>query len=383
MPAWPRLLATLVPAALSGLVAGGLIAATVTPAFAQSARDQAERLNDEGKVFLTSTPMQPADAADRFQKAIELVQDGRYFANLCLALYHVGKLGEALTACRAVATHGGDERAVKQAENLMEKAIKPKMREAGIDPDAPPPPPPDAGTGGTGGTDGTGGTGDPDGGTGGTGGTGTPADASNFTVAPPPSLLEQKAAPTHAYTWTLGAQLLGASVAIGYPEAYDSGGVGLRVTGDYMIMPRRGVGLIGFVQAMQIDKRLQGQALSVVDVGVGIYKDFCMSRLCLRPAASAGLSLFQTQVMAEAGSDSLVGLSARLDGTAGYAFGARYEHLITATIGAAAYTAPVGDYENEPADYGLDEGGSTVYFGIGYTHRFDTPFGSSPFFVVQ
>ena len=81
--------------------------------------------------------VRPAEAADRFQKAIDQVPDGRYYANLCLALYHVGKLGEALTACKAVATHGGDVRAVKQADNLMEKAIKPKMREAGIDPDAP------------------------------------------------------------------------------------------------------------------------------------------------------------------------------------------------------------------------------------------------------
>lgn len=378
----PRLLARLV----AGLAAGGLatVALPARPALAQSPREQAEQLNNEGKDFLNAQPMQPADAADRFQKAIDLVPDGRYYANLCLALYHVGKLGEALTACKAVSTHGGDARAVKQADNLMEKAIKPRMREAGIDPDAPPPNP-DGGNGGNGGdgNNGNGGNGgDGNNGGNGTGNTGQP-DASNFTVAPPPSLLDQKAAPKHEYTWTLGGQLLGSSVKYGFKDAYDSSGAGFRVTGDYLLMPQRGVGVVGYLQATQVAAGVLAESLSVVDLGVGVYKDFCTGHVCVKPVLGLGFALFQTELMSASGSDSLVGLSARGEVTGAYAFGPRLQHLITASVGYAGYTQPVGEYENDPEAYGLDEPGNALYLGVGYTHRFDTPFGQSPFFVVQ
>lgn len=369
MSVWPRLLAATV-------VSSALVALPVRPAAAQPANDQAEAFNNQGKAFLTATPMQAADAADRFQKAIDVDPAGRYYANLCLALYHVGKLGEALTACRQVKPHGGDERAVKQADNLMEKAIKPQMRAAGVDPDAPPPTDPGTGNPGNPGNPGTGNPGT-------TGNPGLANDARNFTVAPPPSLLDQKAAPKHEYTWTLGGQLFGASVAFGRSNYYDSSGAGFRITGDYLLMPKRSVGLVGLLAVTQVGQQLQAESLAVLDLGVGVYKDFCTGHLCLKPTLGAGLSLFQTQIMSQSGSNSLVGLSARAELTAGYAFGARFQHLITATIGGAGYTTPVGDYANPPSDYGLDQASSSVYVGFGYTHRFSTPFGSSPFFVLQ
>ena len=35
------------------------------------------------------------------------------------------------------------------------------------------------------------------------------------------------------------------------------------------------------------------------------------------------------------------------------------------------------------SDLGLDQGGAFAYFGLGYTHRFDTPFGSTPFVTLE
>jgi hypothetical protein len=176
---------------------------------------------------------------------------------------------------------------------------------------------------------------------------------------------------------------MGSTVAIGDPDAYDSCGVGYRITGDYLLWPKAGLGLVGLLQATQISEGDRSQALSVLDLGLGLYKDFCRGHVCVKPAIGGGFALFQTTAMSQSSQDSLVGLAVRAEVTGAYAFGARFEHLITATVGAGGYTAPVGDYAIDPAAYGLDDTGSAVYFGVGYTHRFNTPFGQSPFFVVQ
>ena len=36
-----------------------------------------------------------------------------------------------------------------------------------------------------------------------------------------------------------------------------------------------------------------------------------------------------------------------------------------------------------PTQIGLDEGGAIGYFGLGYTYRFNTPFGSTPFVTLE
>ena len=34
-------------------------------------------------------------------------------------------------------------------------------------------------------------------------------------------------------------------------------------------------------------------------------------------------------------------------------------------------------------DVGLDKGGAVGYLGLGYTYRFNTPLGSSPFVILE
>jgi len=35
------------------------------------------------------------------------------------------------------------------------------------------------------------------------------------------------------------------------------------------------------------------------------------------------------------------------------------------------------------AEVGLNQGGATGYLGLGYTYRFNTPLGSSPFVILE
>ena len=50
----------------------------------------------------------------------------------------------------------------------------------------------------------------------------------------------------------------------------------------------------------------------------------------------------------------------------------------------AAFASPSNDDSARPADQiGLDTGGAFVYLGIGYTYRFDTPFGQAPFVTLE
>jgi hypothetical protein len=48
------------------------------------------------------------------------------------------------------------------------------------------------------------------------------------------------------------------------------------------------------------------------------------------------------------------------------------------------FASPSDPSQGPPADQiGLDEGGAIAYFGLGYTRRFDTPFGQTPFVTLE
>src|SRR5262245_28480395 len=113
----PRLISSFVVTFACALGAG--------QALAQSPAQRAEQLNTAGKADLAAKPMRAAEAAEKFRQAIVLVPDGKYYYNLCMALYHEGKLTEALTACKAVKDNGGNDAAVKGADKIMTDYIKP------------------------------------------------------------------------------------------------------------------------------------------------------------------------------------------------------------------------------------------------------------------
>jgi hypothetical protein len=59
-------------------------------------------------------------------------------------------------------------------------------------------------------------------------------------------------------------------------------------------------------------------------------------------------------------------------------------------VGANAYSAVLsgpaagdGSGSLTAAEAGLDKGGVIGYFGLGYTYRFNTPLGSSPFVTLE
>ncbi|MEZ4400485.1 MAG: hypothetical protein R3B06_10730 [Kofleriaceae bacterium] len=386
-----------------------LVPTLAAPASAQSPADQAAQLNEQGKLLIRSRDY--AGASAKFRQAIELSPEGRFYLNFCMSLYQEGKLGEALSACRAVGPRGGSGDQVAQAKNIVDQHIVPQMRAAGIDPDAPP-----TGTGNTGTGDGTGNTGTGDGtgntgtgntgtgdgtgntgtgntgtgdgtgntGTGNTGTGNTGTGASNFTVAPPPSLFDQKAAkPSHAYTWTLGGQLLALGTKEGYAGDYNSGTAGLRVTGDYMLSARSGFGAQGYLTFYNVGADAGGVGVQVFDLGLAAYKELCSRRICLKPLV--GLHIGAIGPAFDDTSDSFARLGVRGELGFEYALGQRFENVITLGLGADFYTAATGgnDSTGSPSFYNLDTPGRNTYFAIGYTRRFNTPLGSSPLFTLQ
>ncbi|MBK9031976.1 MAG: hypothetical protein IPL61_11725 [Myxococcales bacterium] len=382
-------------------------------AAAQSPAQKADTLNDQGKALIKAKKY--VEATEKFRAAIVLSPEGRFYLNLCMSLYSEGKLGEAITACRAVKDHGASGDQVTQANNIIDQFIAPKMRAAGLDPDAV-----DGGTGNTGNTgnpdgtgntgnpDGTGNTGNPDGtgttgnpdGTGttgnpdGTGNTGNPdgtgttgttgTTGSNFTVAPPPSLFDQVAAkPTHEYTWTLGAQLLGMRTNVGRAGDWAKGTAGIRILGDYALSRNRQFGAQGHFTFFSVDGTDAGsyadESITFLDFGASVYKELCRGRMCVKPLVGAQIGLLavdQDNQFAVLGLRGEVGLE--------YALGKRYENVVTVALGVDAYlAAQEGDNGADPALYDLDRASSNLYFGLGYTRRFNTPLGSSPMFSLQ
>ncbi|HEU4729115.1 MAG TPA: hypothetical protein VFT22_14520, partial [Kofleriaceae bacterium] len=69
-------------------------------AYAQSQAEIAERLNEEGKVFMRGNNY--AEASKKFQEAVARVPEAKYFFNLCVSRTSEGLLDDAITACRAV-----------------------------------------------------------------------------------------------------------------------------------------------------------------------------------------------------------------------------------------------------------------------------------------
>jgi hypothetical protein len=79
-------------------------------------------------------------------------------------------------------------------------------------------------------------------------------------------------------------------------------------------------------------------------------------------------------------------LGARLELGMHYAFGSRMEHVLGVGVGINLYTAVFSESMDSfytSADVGLDKGGAAGYLSLGYTYRFSTPLGSSPFVTLE
>jgi hypothetical protein len=202
--------------------------------------------------------------------------------------------------------------------------------------------------------------------------------------------------PENKYTWSLGVDLFGGGGRIGRSGFYGGSTGGLRVKGDYMLNAPARIGAQGYFQATHFgqgeDMASQGAySLDLFDLGIAGYKHLCgrQSRACLTPLVGLQLALLSPANQTDASTGEQVfnyaSLGARLEIGLSYSLGRRYEHVLGVTAGLNAYTKVF----SEPADgetamyWGLDKGGAAGYLGVGYTYRFNTPFGSSPFVTLE
>jgi hypothetical protein len=371
------------------------LALTATAAMAQSNAERASQLNDQGKQLMGEGKF--AEASEAFRQATLLSPEGRFYFNLCVSQYQQGKFGESLTSCNAVNNTSSDAKLKDKATRMIDK-INGEMARQGIDPNAS-----SAGSGGsttsgtggtTSGTDGTttgGAGGSTTSGTGGAtsgGTTGTGTDPSTVTWvappqgAPPDANLTMGTGSGHEYTWTLGGGLVAASTSFGGADYFAKQAVGFRLVGDYLLSPRHGLGLqasIGYLHN-EDTQRFMDDTLDLIEIGVAGYKHLCTGRLCITPLLGVQVGVFQPS--RTSGTDGLLALGVRGAAQVGYALGNRKQHLLWAEAGGEAFAAPSGD-SVRPEDIGLDEPARLGYFSIGYTLRFNTPFGSSPFVTLE
>jgi hypothetical protein len=364
--------------ALTGALAG--------TAHAQSQAEIAAKLNEDGKELMYAD--KPAEAAKKFQEAVARVPEAKYFVNLCAARLQEGKLDEALTACNAVELNNPTPEQKVRAEKLIgrinEEAKKQNLE---LHPG-----------GGGGGDPGPGPGRDP----------GRPVDPSR---PPPPRYqpavgrplgqnLVTASTPDNRYTWTLGAELYGNGGTIGQSDFYASSGAGLRLKSDYLVNPASRIGVQGYFQIVHLEPgdtdSTFAATLDIFDIGVAGYKHVCLGRtprLCVTPLVGAHLTLmspagdmdgFGSQVF------NYAALGARGEISVAYAFGRRFEHALSVMGGVNLYSQVLsGPSSDDPGggftaeEIGLDKGGLLAYLGFGYTYRFNTPLGGSPFITLE
>jgi hypothetical protein len=352
-------------------------------AHAQSQAEIAAKLNEEGKELMYGNKY--ADAAKKFQEAAARVPEPKYFLNLCLAQYQEGKFDEALTACNAAELHNPTEELKAKAEKLIAKINEAaKAQNLELHP-----------SGGGGGDPGR----DP-------GRTTPPASDPNHpppptytpTVGRPPSEnLAIGATPDNHYTWTLGIDLFAGGGQVGQPDVYGTAAAGFRIKADYLISPAARFGVEGYIQANHLNAAkdqmtLLVSSLDIVDLGVAAYKHVCLGstpRLCITPLAGLHLALMSPANDTDGAGSQLFNydaVGARLEVAATYAFGRRYEHALSVMLGVNVYSSASDEGMSDlgtAQDVGLDKGGAVGYLGLGYTYRFNTPLGSSPFVILE
>lgn len=377
------------------------LSAASSVALAETQAEIAARDNEEGKELMFAGNYK--DASVKFHDAVARVPEAKYFFNLCTSLFQEGKFGEAMVACKSAEKNSPDD-GLKGKIGKLEDKIHDTAVQQGVplDPtggggDQPTPPDPntppvtpDPNTTGQNPTNPTNPTNpampiNP----------AAPGPQPQYAVGrPPPQALFQAAAPEHTYTWTLGIDFYGGAAHIGQSNVYGTAATGFRVKADYMIMPRTHVGVEGYLQYTNLTQGsmdLSGVgALSIVDAGVGIYKHFCprRGRLCFTPLGGIELAFLDPN-QDQASSDQTFNYAAigiRGEANLSFAFGAQRQAVLQAMLGVNYYT-PVFAAPSDPgmsaADVGLDAGGPAVYLGVGFTWRFNTPFGQAPFITLE
>ena len=369
------------------VVTVGLLA-SAAPAFAQQA-EIAAKLNEDGKALMYDAKY--AESSAKFRDAVARVPEPKYFFNLCTSLFAEGKFSDAMTACGGVSKNSPTAELDAKTTKLMER-IEAEAKKQNV---------PLVMTGGGGGDpNDPGNTAPPDptnhtppGPTTGPGQT-APQYQQAYGRPPEQQNLFKSTSSDNRYTWTLGFDVFGGGGKFGGGDFYGNVAAGFRIKGDYLLNAAMRLGsqawfsYTKFTQGDDQATSSQAYNLSIMDLGIGLYKDLCIKdRLCLRPLAGVELSFLSPgDEMGEDGSTEFnyTAAGARLELGAHFAFGSRLEHVLGIAVGANAYS-PVfsesGYYAAE--DIELDQGGAAGYVSLGYTYRFNTPLGSSPFVTLE
>ena len=319
--------------------------------------EQAEALNEEGKKLYKDKDY-PA-AAEKFRAAIQLSADARFYFNLCASLEKLGDFDGALKACDDVYTHGpSDALKAKTGERAAE--IRKRKEEAMAAGTATPVDP----GGNT--TTATPTTGTP------TTGTTGPAAASY----PPPAEAEVEKQPGD-YRFAVGADVgIARNRSIGDSTLAKQGGV-LKLHGDFYILP---VARLGIRAALDFytfttggeDPGLLGDPvlLQITDFGGHLFWHARITdAFWVTPMAGVMFSVLQPDAQAF-NSDPYVTFGFRFETALQYLFGGGH-HVISFSPLVNAYLPASNDNAAiAPQAWGLDNGGISFAFCLGYSYRF-------------
>ncbi len=374
-------------------------------AYAESQAEIAAKLNEEGKEAMFANNF--ANASAKFRQAVARVPEAKYFVNLCNSLYHEGKFSEALTACAAVSNNSPTPDQRGKADKLVGR-INEEATAQGLvvmpagggggntntpDPANPNPDPTNPNPTNPNPTNPNPVNPDP-------GNPNPNPPPQQAVVGRPPTMgLFAGTKPDNNYTWTLGADVYGGGGVMGGENVYGTAVAGLRLKGDYLLVPASRIGAQGYVQISHIGQgdgdQSGSRSLDVVDLGVAGYKHICLQgaeNVCVTPLLGGHLAMMSPQGEITVDPDgttqqlfNYVAAGLRAEVNLAVAFGKRQEHVLNINLGVNAYTAvfsgPADDMKG--AFYYLDTPGSFGYLGLGYTYRFNTPFGSSPFVGLE
>jgi hypothetical protein len=145
-------------------------------------------------------------------------------------------------------------------------------------------------------------------------------------------------------------------------------GTNVRLTADYLLWRKARIGGELYLDLATVpeDGDFGGDSLSIVDLGIGLYRHFRITKsLYFTPlggAHIAGLTPGFSDGFGTAG----IRLEAGLDWVLGK------HHVITIVPFSFNYYLPVAEASpggDDPMDYGFHEGGGMIMFGIGYNYR--------------
>lgn len=366
MSSLPRFLLSFV--LFAALLAGGATAARAQ----QTPQDKAEQLNQEGQALFKQQDFN--GAAQKFREAILFSPEGRFYFNLCYTLNKAGQYRDAITACENVDKYQASNPLKEKARELLE-ALREHVKNTNQDPNYVPPDNTNNGGGNNG-----------DGGNNGGG-----ADNGGGGNAPPPpapgGVVEKPAAPPLGhYKWAVGGELGGVRTSVGDSDLYARAAPQFRLHADFILSEAHHFGLQPYLQITPIGPNpdsTDDYNMSIVDLGGALYQHHRISdRLWWHWLGGVHLSLINPDQTI--GSDAIATFGGRAQGGISYLLGDRGQHVLTANVDFNLYLPGAGGTSGlVPADYGLDSAGASFGINVGYTMRFDQPFGSAPVFTLE